>query len=45
MTLPVQTHVDRLSELLHDLERDVADSQKDLYILRSSINQLSFINK
>jgi hypothetical protein len=45
MNLPVINHIDRLSDLIRDMNDQANQTEKDLHILRGTITQLSYINK
>lgn len=45
MNLPVQHHLDRLTEMVSEIHSEADGMQKELQILRGNITQLSYINK
>jgi hypothetical protein len=45
MNLPVATHIQRLTDLVTEIERDAETIEKDLHMLRGNITQISYINK
>lgn len=45
MNLPVNNHLEKLSDMVFSIKNETDSLQKELQILRGNITQLSYINK
>lgn len=45
MNLPVGSHIDKLTDMINEVNYELDLAEKDLQILRGQITELSFVNK